>query len=226
MQIWLDTTDTDTINKALRYGVLRGVTTNPSIIAQTGKALEDILDQLLEVQPGPIAVQVTADFTAGQVAQANRLANVSSRIIVKIPATSEGLQTIHELSHNHIPTMATAVFHARQVMAAAMAGANYIAPYVRWMDDFAGVDAFATLKLMQSLLTTNGWNAKILAAALRTTDDIVSCAQMGIAAATLKPALFESFIANHDATDHFVEVFATDWQQAKPSDLLPVLLTI
>ncbi len=116
--------------------------------------------------------------------------------------------------------MATAVFHARQLVAAAIAGATYIAPYIRWIDDFVGTDAFSTLKLMQSMIATNGWTTKILAAALRTSDDIVNCAQVGVAAVTLKPPLFENFVSNNDATDHFVGVFATDWQQGKPSELL------
>ncbi len=220
MELWLDTLDADTITKAYALGLLHGVTTNPSLLSHSKHHLDSILEELLELQPGPVAVQVTSEFTTGQVMQAQRLYAFSHRLIIKVPVTTEGLQTIHQLKKANIPVMATAIFHPRQVLVAAMAGANYLAPYLRGIHDYVGEDPFHVLQQMQCILQKYAFPASILAASLRSPDDVVRCAQIGVAAVTVKSEVFAALITESDATRHHVNRFAADWQASGHSGLL------
>lgn len=220
MELWLDTLDADAISKARQLGLLHGVTTNPSLISASKKNLESVLEDLLDLQPGPVAVQLTSEFTAGQVMQAQRLFGFSRRLIIKVPVTKDGLQTIHELKKANIPAMATAIVHPRQALVAALAGATYLAPYVRGINDFVGLDPVSVLQQMQRILNNYSLPVKILAASLRSSDDVVLCAGLGIAAVTLKSVVFGELISEAEATRHFLDRFATDWLGAERSELL------
>src|SRR5947209_968437 len=133
MDIWLDTSNIRMVQKAIRFGILAGVTTNPSIIAQSQRSLEEVLEDLLHYQEGPVTAQVVAEETREMVQQGQNLFAFSNRIIVKVPITKNGLEAIHLLSRQGIPTMATVLFSPRQALMAALAGANYVAPYLSRM---------------------------------------------------------------------------------------------
>ena len=129
MDIWLDTTDIKTITLGSRLGILTGVTTNPSLIANSGLSLEENIDAILKCQSGPVTVQVTAVDHSGIIEQAETLREFSERIIVKIPVTQEGLKAMESLSHLRFPVMATAIVTPYQALFACHAGASFIAPY-------------------------------------------------------------------------------------------------
>jgi TalC/MipB family fructose-6-phosphate aldolase len=211
MEIWLDTCDSRVIEHANRLGILYGVTTNPSILAEAKEDHNQVIQRLLEVQDGPLAVQVTTFTAEEMIRQAMALHAISDRIIVKIPVVQEGLVAIKTLSQEGVAVMATAVFQCNQALLAAIAGADYVAPYLSRMFD-EGIDAFASLDTMATIYKNYRFKTKILAAALRTTDQIMSCASVGVSAVTLKSMLYSQFIANEPATLNSLRAFAEEWE--------------
>ena len=215
MDIWLDTTDIKTITLGSKLGILSGVTTNPSLIAESEKTLEENIDTILRSQSGPMTVQVTAVDHSGIIEQAESLRDYSDRIIVKIPVTQEGLKAMESLSHLHFPMMATAIFTPYQALFACHAGASFLAPYYSRIS--SPLDALEGIILM---LDRYGFEAELVVASLKTEDHILDCFQLGIDAITLKQELFEKFIADQSGTFEALDRFSKDWKKAKPSRLL------
>lgn len=216
MQIWLDSINFDLISKAEKLGILYGVTTNPSLLSKTSEPLETI-HTLLKIQKGPITVQVVAEKAQEMIHQAKQLHKLSPRIIVKIPITSEGLEAIHSLSKDNIKTMATVVFHPNQALLAALAGADYVAPYLSHMQK-SDPDALSQLETMLKIFDHYGQKTKVLVASVRSQDQISLCLKMGVDAITLKDMVFMEMIQDHEMTLQKVEGFSKDWSQ-QSSDL-------
>jgi len=223
MKIWLDTCDSKSIKLANDLGILYGVTTNPSLIAAESGDIDDVINRLLDEQDGPLAVQVTADSADEMIKQAIALHTFSDRIYVKVPVIREGLIAMKELSAQDVPIMATAVFQPNQAILAALAGADYVAPYLCRMFD-AGIDAYASLQTMLTIYKNYNVNTQILVAALRTTDQITACAAAGVSAVTMKSSLFSQFIADDSAAVASLRAFSEDWaaRKHKESSLLPL----
>lgn len=213
MLIWLDTANLDTVQAALDLGILFGITTNPNIIAESGKPLKQLLGELLNHQDGPLAVQVIASEIPEMIKQGKELYDFSERIIVKIPATSEGLEVIHTLSQEGIPTMATAVFLPYQAFLASMAGANFIAPYLSHIEK-SGKNPKTVLESMMQILKNNELNSEILAASINSIELFQQCAEMGIPHITVKDSLFSQLIQTPQATQEWVNKFSTAWETA------------
>lgn len=219
MEIWLDSTDLILIDKAQKMGVLSGVTTNPSIISRSELPLEEIIDEILKVQPNPVAVQVTAKDAKMIVEQGEAIHGFSDPLIVKIPVTEEGLKAINTLSRLDIPTMATAIFTAEQALLATKAGADYLAPYFSHMAD-AKRDPLTEIESMISFIDLYEFKTKIIGAAFKSVDQVVDCMELGIHGVTLKDELFSEFTKDHAQTLKHVQRFQEDWKKAKPSSLL------
>jgi len=220
MEIWLDTADLDLIQQARLMGIVYGVTTNPSIVAKSKQGLEELLEKILEMQNGPVTAQVTANEASKMIEQGEALFNFSNRMIVKIPVTTEGYKAIHALSEKKIPTMATAVFHPNQVLLAASSGSTYIAPYFSHICE-ADMDGIQILKAMLHLLERYKFPAKLIAASLKSGEQVRECMDMGTHAVTLNKEVFASFIADHPQTKKSVDRFANDWKTAKARRSLP-----
>lgn len=210
MDLWLDTTNIQTVHKAVRYGLLSGVTTNPTLIAQSERDLEEVLVDLLHHQEGPVTAQVVSDEAFEMVQQGQTLYSLSNRLIIKVPLTKNGLEAVHLLSRQGIPTMATVVFHPRQALMAALAGANYVAPYLGRMEK-AGIDPWEALSKIVHLFQTYKLKTKILGASLQSVEQVMKCAETGIYGVTIKDGLFEKLIENDPHTLKSVEQFAADW---------------
>lgn len=211
MDLWLDTTNIDTIHKAVRYGLLSGVTTNPTLIARDGRDIEEVLEELLHHQEGPVTAQVVSDEALEMVQQGQALYSLSNRLIIKVPITKNGLEAIHLLSRQGIPTMATALFHPRQALMAALAGANYVAPYLGRLEK-DGIDPWPVLQNIQHLVQTYRLKTKILGASLQKVEHVMKCAEAGIYGVTVKDDLFEKLIDNDPLTSKCVEQFSADWK--------------
>lgn len=211
MELWLDTCEPQVIISAQKLGIIKGVTTNPKILAESRTDPEQVINKLLNIQEGPIAVQVTADTDSEMIQQGVALHALSERLIVKVPVTQQGLIAMKELVKEGIYVMATAVFHAHQVMLAGIAGADYVAPYVSRMID-SGIDATKELEAMVAINRAYGFKTKILAAALRNVEQVMACARLGISAATMKSALFSQFIADDPQTTQCLREFADAWE--------------
>lgn len=211
MEIWLDTCDSRAITAASRLGIIHGVTTNPSILADSEEDPEKIIQAILDVQDGPVAVQVTADDCDEMVKRARSLHSFSDRIIIKIPVIRQGLIAIQTLSKEGVPTMATTVFQPNQALLAALAGAEYVAPYLGRMFD-AGIDGYSALRSIKIIYQQYGFSTKILAAALKSPEHLTACAEMGIDAVTIKNSLFNQFIADDPDTIDSLKAFAEIWE--------------
>jgi TalC/MipB family fructose-6-phosphate aldolase len=220
MEIWLDTTDIEIVKDAYQRGILHGITTNPSVIAKSGKTLEDIIQTMLDIQDGPIAIQVVSENSREMIRQAEILTAHSPRVIIKIPASSEGLRTIHTLTQERIPVMATAIFDPTQALLAYKAGAHYIAPYIGRITD-RGLNVFESLRAMQTIQKNYGYETKILAAGIRTKDFVLYCAEHNLAAVTINETIYKELIAGHPGTQEAIDKFSEEWAQGTYSTAIP-----
>jgi transaldolase len=214
MKIWLDTTNLDVIEKALRFGILYGITTNPTLIAQSGKKMDLILKELLDVQNGPVTAQVIASDVSGMVEQAKNLNEFSERIIVKIPASQEGLEAIHILSNCNIPTMATVVFKPNQALVSALSGVNYVAPYISQIEK-SGHNPWEILNSILTMIKNYSLKTEILAASLSSLEHIQKCAELGIPHITIKDPLFNQLVETVPLTHERIQQFALNWEASK-----------
>lgn len=214
MEIWLDTTNVLLVQKAVKFGLLSGVTTNPTLIAHANRDLEEILEDLLHYQEGPVTAQVVASDTEEMVQQGQNLYSLSNRLIIKVPCTENGLEALHLLSRQGIPTMATVIFHPRQALLASLAGADYIAPYVGRIENEGG-NPWAVLKSIVNILQLYRLKTKILAASLQSIDQVVNCAELGLFGVTVKDELFAKLIETDSLTAKGVKQFDADWQRVK-----------
>lgn len=213
MEFWLDTIDPAAIEYAKDLGLLHGVTTNPAILAQASSPAEDVIEQLLTLFSGPLAVQVTLPSAAEMIEQGKDLYDFSSRIIVKVPVTEEGILAIHRLSYNGIPVMATAIFEPIQAIIAVKAGASYVAPYFSYLGD----QALPVCSTIQRCLIPK---SKLLVAALTTPSQVAACAEEGFSAVTLKATLFKQCLISSPQTLEHLSRFNEAWKKAPPSKLL------
>ena len=210
MQLWLDTIDFNLIEDACGLGMVSGVTTNPSILAESNIAPETIIRNLLDIQPGGVAVQTTETELPSIIKQARRIAKISDRIIIKIPAINDGFRAIAALEKDGTSTLATPIFETRQIVFAGMLGATYAAPYVNRIESTTG-NAFDVLSDAQSVISSNRYRTKIMAAAIRTSEQFIRCAKIGIGAITLPASVYiELFMSNPDI-DSSLEKFNLAW---------------
>lgn len=216
MDIWLDTTNILTIQKAVRFGLLAGVTTNPALIARSKRDLEEVLEDLLHHQEGPVTAQIIAAEVMEMVQQGQNLYSLSNRLIIKIPVTQDGLEAIHLLSRQGISTMATVIFHPRQALLAALAGADFVAPYLGRLE-MAGENPWKMLTSIVQIFHNYRLKTKILGASLHTVEHVLQCAEAGIYGVTIKDELFEKLIENDEMTLKGVEQFANDWKNINSS---------
>lgn len=219
MDIWLDTTNIQSIQRAVRLGLLAGVTTNPTLIAAAKRPFEDILEDLLHHQEGPVVAQVVAEETKEIVQQGQNLHTFSNRLIIKVPATKNGLEAIYLLSRQGIPTMATVIFSARQVLMAALAGAGYVAPYINRMLN-AGDDPWSALNDMTRILQNYRLKTKILGASINSIEQAMKCAEIGIYGITVKEDVFEQLLEDHPLTTQSLQQFQESWRNVQAPALM------
>lgn len=214
MELYLDTSDVDAVKTLARIFPLAGVTTNPSIVAAGRKALEGLLPELHDATGGQgrLFAQVMATTAEGMVSDAHKLRAMIPDIVVKVPVTAEGLAAIKLLKKEGIPTLGTAVYSAAQGLLAALAGAEYIAPYVNRVDAQGG-DGIQTVVDLQNLLKMHAPHAKVLAASFKTPRQALDCLLAGCEAITLPLDVAQQLISS-PAVDAAMAKFAHDWQSA------------
>lgn len=219
MEIWLDTSNGKAVKKAAQLGVLGGVTTNPTIIADSKNDLQVVLKDLLHFQEGPVAVQVLADETRDMVQQGQTLFSFSNRIIIKVPVNKKGLEALHLLSRQGITTMATVVMTPTQALMAALAGADYIAPYVSQLEHVQKGDPCLVLETMMKVFQNYRLKTKILGASIKDAEQALRCAEVGIFGVTLKESIFDTLVEDHPKTTERVQKFNEDSKQIKAAFL-------
>ncbi|WP_409422106.1 fructose-6-phosphate aldolase [Pseudaeromonas sp. ZJS20] len=214
MELYLDTANVPEVERLAAIYPIAGVTTNPSIVAAGGHSVWDVLPRLQTVigKEKRLFAQVLSRETAGMVNEARSLHEVVPGIIVKIPVTPAGLAAIGRLTALGIPTLGTAVYSAGQGLLAALAGAEYVAPYVNRVDAQGG-DGIQMVRDLQRLLELHAPHSKVLAASFKTPRQALDCLLAGCAAITLPLDVLQQFLAA-PAVDAAVAKFEQDWSQA------------
>lgn len=214
MELYLDTADISAVKRLSRILPLQGVTTNPSIIAKARTSLWEVLPALRDALggEGKLFAQVLANHAEHMVEEAELLHSRVPGLVVKVPVTAEGLAAIKILRTRKIPTLGTAVYGAGQGLLSALAGAEYVAPYVNRLDAQGG-DGIAMVTELQQLLTLHAPHAKVLAASFKTPRQALACLLAGSQSITLPVDVAEQFI-NAPAVQAAVEKFEEDWQGA------------
>ncbi|AHY12633.1 MULTISPECIES: fructose-6-phosphate aldolase [Citrobacter] len=214
MELYLDTSDVAAVKALARVLPLAGVTTNPSIVAAGKERLEVLLPQLQEAMGGQgrLFAQVMATTAEGMVKDARKLRAIIADIVVKVPVTAEGLAAIKLLKEEGIPTLGTAVYGAAQGLLAALAGAEYVAPYVNRVDAQGG-DGIQTVTDLQTLLNMHAPHAKVLAASFKTPRQALDCLLAGCESITLPLDVAQQFMTS-PAVDAAIVKFEQDWQGA------------
>jgi len=211
MQFFIDTADIAEIKKAHSMGVLDGVTTNPSLIAKTGKPFHDVIREICELVDGPISAEVVSTDHAGIVAEGRELAKIHSNIVVKVPLIVEGLRAVKTLSSEGIKTNVTLCFSPTQALLAAKAGATYISPFVGRLDDIS-FDGMELIQQIREIYDNYGFDTEILVASVRNPVHVLNAARVGADVATCPLSVIEQ-LAKHPLTDIGLAKFLADWEK-------------
>jgi transaldolase len=211
MQFFIDTADVNEIKKALALGLCDGVTTNPSLVAKTGRAFEDVLREVVSLVPGPISAEVTATETEGMLKEARHYAKFGPQVVIKVPLIVEGLRAAKALSDEGIKTNVTLCFSAVQALLAAKAGATYVSPFVGRLDDVS-TDGMALIGDIVQIFRNYGFATKVLVASVRHPVHVLQAAKLGADVATIPYSVIEQ-LARHPLTDVGLKKFLADWEK-------------
>ncbi len=212
MKLFIDTANVDEIRDANDLGIIDGVTTNPSLIAKEGKDFTEVIKEITGIVKGPVSAEVVAEDAAGMVAEAEKLSGLSSNIVIKIPITAEGLKAVKILSSKGIKTNVTLVFSASQALLAARAGATYVSPFVGRLNDISS-DGDGLISTISEIFSMHGIDTEIIAASIRSPEDVVNSARCGADIATVPYKIIMQMI-KHPLTDSGIERFMKDWNEA------------
>ena len=197
------------IREAASWGILDGVTTNPSLIAKEGRDFTTVVREITEIVDGSISAEVMSDDADGMVREAEELAKIHKNITIKIPMTEEGLKAVHVLSGKNIRTNVTLVFSANQALLAARAGAAYVSPFVGRLDDI-GMDGVTVVSEISEIFALYGIPTEIIAASIRTPMNVLQCAKAGADIATIPYDVLKKMF-RHPLTDDGIARFKKDW---------------
>jgi len=211
MKFFIDTADIDEIREAQSWGLLDGVTTNPSQIAKTGKTFDAVLAEICETIDGPISAEVVSTDYDGMVAEAQQLADIHPNIVVKIPLIMEGLKAVRWCSENRIATNVTLCFSPLQALLAAKAGADYISPFIGRLDDIS-TSGMELIEQIVTIYENYQFDTEVLVASVRHPMHVLEAAQLGADVATIPHAVL-SKLAHHPLTDIGLERFLKDWEK-------------
>ncbi|MEX0974598.1 MAG: fructose-6-phosphate aldolase [Bacillota bacterium] len=209
MQIFLDTANLDEIKEAASWGVVAGVTTNPSLVAKEKKDFKALVKEIASIVPGPISAEVLSDSAEDMIPEARELSRIAPNIVVKIPMTKEGLKAVKVLSKEGIKTNVTLVFSASQGLMAAVAGATYISPFVGRMDDVSneGMDVVEDLVV---ILANYSLPTQVIVASVRHPMHVIEAARLSAHIATVPFKVLEQML-HHPLTDLGIKRFKDDW---------------
>ena len=211
MKFFIDTANLDEIKTALKWGVLDGVTTNPSLVAKEGKPFDALVAEICALVPGPVSLETIGTTTEAMVEEGRKLAQISKNVVVKLPTSLEALQATRVLAEDGIRVNMTLCFSPLQGLLAAKAGAAYISPFVGRLDDIAqnGMELISQLK---QIYDQYSFQTEILVASVRHPIHVVEAAMMGAHVSTIPFKVMEQFI-RHPLTDSGLAKFLEDWKK-------------
>lgn len=211
MKIFLDTANVEEIKEANGWGIVDGVTTNPSLIAREGRDFKEVVREICEIVDGPISAEVISLDAKGMIKEARELAKIHENITVKIPMTSEGLKATKECAIRGIKTNVTLVFSANQALLAAKAGATFVSPFVGRLDD-NGHDGMQVVKDISIIYMNYAYDTEIIVASVRHPLHVIDSAKAGAHIATV-PYKVLQLMVKHPLTDIGIEKFLADWEK-------------
>jgi transaldolase len=211
MKIFLDTASVDEIREAVSWGILDGVTTNPSLVAKEGREFRSLLQEICSIVKGPVSAEVTATEAEEMVKEGRFLAPLHENIVVKIPLIPEGLKAVKILTHEGVKVNVTLCFSATQALLAAKAGATYVSPFIGRLDDVSQ-PGMEVIRDMKTIFSNYNLPTKILAASLRHPLHVLEAAKLGADVATMPFKVLEQ-IVKHPLTDIGLDRFLKDWQK-------------
>ena len=212
MKIFMDTANVEEISRFVDWGVVYGVTTNPSLIAKTGRTQAEVIPEIAKLVEGPVSAEVISTECAGMVEEARKLVQIAENIVIKIPCIPEGLKAIKILSSEGIKTNVTLVFSMSQALMAARAGATYVSPFIGRLDDI-GEDGVLLVKNIVEAFKLYGIETEVIAASIRNLAHVDAVMLTGCQIATIPTKVLEQMI-KHDLTDKGLAAFLADYQNS------------
>lgn len=213
MRLFIDTANVEHIREVHGWGVLAGVTTNPTLVCKENRNYTDCIREITSFVRGPVSAEAVSMEASGMVAEARELSGIAENINVKIPMCAEGLKAISELSAEGIKTNCTLVFSPNQAMLAAAAGATFVSPFIGRIDDI-GNDGLRVLEEIVEIYEYYGIETQVISASLRNPQHVVGSALAGANIATIPYDVFKAMV-RHPLTDIGIERFLADWQKIK-----------
>jgi transaldolase len=212
MKIFIDTADIAEIREAQSWGIVDGVTTNPSLVAKSGRSLESVINEICTIVDGPISAEVVSVDAPGMVEEGERLAAIHAHVVVKVPMIPAGLKATKILSGRGIPVNVTLIFSPAQALLAAKAGASYASPFVGRLDDIAE-DGMGLIAQIVRIYNNYAFSTQVLVASVRHPIHFVRAAELGAHVATCPFSVLQQ-IMKHPLTDVGLERFLADYHKA------------
>jgi len=211
MKFFIDTADVREIREANELGLVDGVTTNPSLIAKSGRKFEEVIKEITDIVDGPISAEVISLEHDGMIAEAIELAKIHKNIVIKLPMTPEGLKATKTLTAKGIKTNVTLIFTPMQALLAAKAGASYVSPFVGRLDDISQ-DGMGIIDEIKTIFNNYGMKAEIIVASIRNPIHVLNSALIGADVCTI-PFSVMTQLAKHPLTDAGIKKFLEDWEK-------------
>ncbi len=213
MKFFIDTANVDEIREVASWGVLDGVTTNPSLVAKEGRDFKQVLREILEIVNGPISAEVVSLWADEMVAEARQYYEMHKNVVIKLPTTEEGLKACAKLSDMGVRTNLTLVFSANQALLCARAGAAFVSPFVGRLEDISE-DGIQLVQDIAEIFDIHDIETEIISASIRTPMHVTDSARAGAHIATIPYKIFTQML-KHPLTDAGIDRFLKDWEAAK-----------
>jgi len=217
MKFFVDTAEIKDIRELYETGLLDGVTTNPSLVAKSGRDFKEVIKEICGIIPGPVSAEVAATDYDGMVKEGETLAKIAENVVIKVPLTLAGLKACKHFSDNGIKTNVTLCFSPNQALLAAKVGATYISPFIGRLDDI-NLDGMELIQQIRVIYDNYAYATEILAASIRSPNHVTQAALAGADVATIPPAVIRK-LADHPLTASGLDAFVKDWKATGQSIL-------
>jgi transaldolase len=218
MKFFVDTADVGEIRDLAATGLVDGVTTNPSLIAKSGRKFLDVIAEICDIVDGPISAEVAATDHETMLREGRKLAKIADNVAVKVPLTSDGLKTCRALSDSGTMVNVTLCFSAAQAILAAKAGASFISPFIGRLDDISADGMGLIADIVQIYRQYDNFKTEVLVASIRSPNHVTQAAKLGAHVSTLPPAVLRQLF-QHPLTDKGLQAFLKDWESTGQSIL-------
>ena len=212
MELFIDTAEVNEIREAATWGIIDGVTTNPSLVAKSGRSRDEVIKEIVALIDGPISAEVNSIEATGMIAEAEKLTKIHPNVVIKLPLTIEGIKACKILSSKGVKTNVTLCFSPNQALLAAKAGATYVSPFIGRIDD-AGNDGMALIQEIRALYDNFGFKTKILAASIRHPSHVRDAALLGSDVATAPFKVLKQ-LYEHPLTEKGLASFINDFNKS------------